>query len=113
MCQASVGNYQLRLALPLRLTRATTKNVENNALALLAGQLEQTSLLYEIKQGAAVKVDPNPAENYSQKHLWLVPIGRNLAFVGRYTVMKTLEDQLMPIPDSIRTAALYGLGGVG
>jgi len=101
------------LALPLRLTRSTTKNVENNAVALLAGQREQTSLLYEIKQGASVKVDSNPAENCSQKHLWLVPIGRNLAFVGRNTVMNTLEYQLMPITDSTPIAVLCGLGGVG
>jgi len=101
------------LALPLRLTRSTTKNVENNAVALLEGQLEQTSLLYEIKQGATVKVDSNPAENCSQKHLWLVPIGRNLAFVGRNTVMNTLEYQLMPITDSTPIAVLCGLGGVG
>lgn len=69
--------------------------------------------MYDIKRSATMKVDSSPVADYTQKTLWLVPIGRNAAFVGRYAVMDKLESQLLPTPDSVNTAVLCGLGGVG
>jgi len=79
---------------------------------MLERQLEQTSLLYDLKH-AAKKVDSSPNMDYLHKVFWLVPIGRNTAFVGRYAVMSELESRLLPVPDSVPTAVFCGLGGVG
>lgn len=43
----------------------------------------------------------------------MVPIGRIPDFVGREAILADLTARLTPHSDIIRSAALYGLGGVG
>ena len=46
--------------------------------------------------------------------IWMVPIDRNPNFVGRDKILEQLETQLGAVDgDYRRTAALYGLGGIG
>ncbi|KAK4693112.1 hypothetical protein P7C71_g4225, partial [Lecanoromycetidae sp. Uapishka_2] len=60
-----------------------------------------------------MKGDSSKDIDYCSRVFWLVPIGRNAAFVGRYAVMDKLESKLYPIQNSVPTAVLCGLGGVG
>ena len=82
-------------------------------MSLLERQLEQASILNDLQQFAAMKDQVSENADDLSKSLWMVPIGRNPAFVGRDLIMSELESKLSPAPDSVSTAVLCGLGGVG
>ena len=88
--------------------------MQANTVSLLERQLEQTSLLNDIRHMADLKTS-SISDNASLvgKVLWMVSIGRNPEFVGRTAVMSSLETKLTGRGDAVPTAVLYGLGGVG
>lgn len=75
--------------------------------------MEQTSILNDLHRTATLKGQVGEETEYLSKLLWMVPIGRNPAFVGRNAMISALESRLLPIPDAVSTAVLCGLGGVG
>ena len=87
--------------------------MQSNTVAILEQQLEQTSLLSDIRHMSGLKDQKNNNASTVDKVVWMVPIGRNPDFVGRTTVMSTLECKLAAKPDAVATAVLCGLGGVG
>ena len=84
-----------------------------NIVSVLERQLEQTSLLSDLRQTAGLKDQINENDSSSDKVLWMVSIGRNTDFVGRTVLMSALESKLVATPDSVQIAVLCGLGGVG
>lgn len=81
--------------------------------------MEQTSILNDLHHtatlhhAATLQSQVSEEREYLSKLLWMVPIGRNPAFVGRNAVMSALESKLLPVSDAVSTAVLCGLGGVG
>ena len=84
-----------------------------NTVSILEQQLEQTSLLSDLRHMAGLKDQTNQNVSMVDKVFWIVSIGRNPDFVGRTAVMSALESQLAAKPDAVSTAVLCGLGGVG
>lgn len=73
-------------------------------------EASQLDILHQVRALKIAKA--NPVEE--AKPIWMVPIDRNLNFVGRETVFEQLEGQLTAVDgDYRRAAALYGLGGIG
>ena len=87
--------------------------MQANTVSILERQLEQTSLLSDLRQMAGLENHVNDRASLVNKVTWLVSIGRNPEFVGRTSVMSTLESKLAAKPDAVPTAVLCGLGGVG
>ena len=87
--------------------------MQANIVSVLERQLEQTWLLSDLRQAAGLKDQINENASSLDKVLWMVSIGRNPDFVGRTAVMSALESKLAARPDSVQTAVLCGLGGVG
>ncbi len=75
--------------------------------------MEQTSILNDLRHTATLKGQVSEETEYLSKLFWMVPIGRNPAFVGRNSLMSALDSKLLPMPDAVSTAVLCGLGGVG
>lgn len=82
-------------------------------MLILERQLEQMSLLSDLRHMAGLKDQINDNASFLDKVLWMVSIGRNPAFVGRTAVMSALEFRLAAKPDAVPTAVWCGLGGVG
>ena len=97
----------------LNLQRSTLSQVQANTVSILERQLEQTSLLSDLKHMAGLKDQINDNASFLDKVLWLVSIGRNPGFVGRTALLSDLESKLAAKPDVVPTAVLCGLGGVG
>ena len=87
--------------------------MQANTVSLLERQLEQTSLLSDIRHMAGLKHTVSDSASLSGKVLWMVSVGRNPEFVGRTAVMSTLESKLAAKIDVVPSAVLCGLGGVG
>lgn len=87
--------------------------MQANIVSVLERQLEQTSLLSDLRQTAGLKDQIDENARSLDKVLWMVSIGRNPDFVGRTALMSALESKLVARPDSVQTAVLCGLGGVG
>ena len=87
--------------------------MQSNTVAILEQQLEQTSLLNDLRHMSGLKDQKNHNASTVDKVVWMVSIGRNPDFVGRTMVMSTLESKLAAKPDAVATAVLCGLGGVG
>lgn len=87
--------------------------MQENTVSILERQLEQTSLLSDLRRMAGLKDQINGNASLVEKIVWIVSIGRNPEFVGRTTVMSILESKLAAKPDTVPTAVLCGLGGVG
>lgn len=87
--------------------------MQENTVSILERQLEQTSLLSDLRQTAGLKDQINGNASLVDKVVWIVSIGRNPDFVGRTAVMSALESKLAAKPDAVPTAVLCGLGGVG
>ena len=75
--------------------------------------MEQTSILNDLQNTATLQSQVSKETEHVSKLLWMVPIGRNPAFVGRDTMISALDSKLSPMPDAVSTAVLCGLGGVG
>ena len=86
--------------------------MQANTISILERQLEQTSLLNDLRHMAGLK-DQNDNVSLVNKVVWMVSTGRNPDFVGRTTVLSTLGSKLAAQPDVVPTAVLCGLGGVG
>ena len=82
-------------------------------MSILERQLEQTSLLGDLRHMAGLKDRSDDNTSLVGKVLWMVSIGRNPDFVERTTVMSALESKLVAKPDIVPTTVLCGLGGVG
>ena len=87
--------------------------MQSNTVAILEQQLEQTSLLSDLRHMSGLKGQKNDNTSTIDKVVWMVSIGRNPDFVGRSAVISTLESKLAAKPDVVATAVLCGLGGVG
>lgn len=90
-----------------------TKQTEANTISMLERQMEQTSILNDLQHTAALQSQVSKEMEHVSKLLWMVPIGRNPTFVGRDGMISALESKLSPMPDTVSTAVLCGLGGVG
>ena len=90
-----------------------TKQIEANTISMLERQMVQTSILNDLHNTATLKGQVSEGSECLSKILWMVPIGRNSAFVGRNAVISALQSKLLPMPDAVSTAVLCGLGGVG
>ncbi len=87
--------------------------MQANTVSILERQLEQTSLLSDLRHMAGLNDQINNNASFLDKVLWMVSIGRNPDFVGRTAVMSALESKLAAKSDAVPTAVLCGLGGVG
>lgn len=87
--------------------------MQANTVSILERQLEQTSLLSDLRHMADLRDQINNNAGLLNKVLWMVSIGRNPDFVGRTVVMSAVESKLAAKPDAVPTAVLCGLGGVG
>ena len=87
--------------------------MQANTVSILERQLEQTSLLSDLRHMAGLEKYVNDKVSLVNKVIWLVSIGRNPEFVGRTSLMSTLESKLAAKADAVPTAVLCGLGGVG
>ena len=87
--------------------------MQANTVSLLERQLEQTSLLNDLRHMADSKNSNSDKAGLVGRVLWMVSIGRNPEFVGRTAVMSSLESKLIAKGDAVPTAVLCGLGGVG
>lgn len=105
-----VGTLSLQLQAD---TRSTSSQVQANTVSILERQLEQTSLLSDLRHMAGLKNQVNDNASFLDKVLWMVSIGRNPDFVGRIAVMSALESKLATKADAVPAAVLCGLGGVG
>ena len=97
----------------INILRSMTKQAEADTILLLERQMKQTSILNDLHHTATLKDQVGEEREYLSKLLWMVPIARNPAFVGRNAMMSALESRLLPMPDTVSTAVLCGLGGVG
>ena len=93
--------------------RSTTKQTEANTISMLERQMEQTSILNDLRHTATLQGQVSKETDHVSKLIWMVPIGRNPAFVGRDAILSALRSKLSPMPDAVSTAVLCGLGGVG
>ena len=105
--------FHHRAVVPADILRSTSTQVQANTVSILERQVEQTSLLSDLRHIAGLKGHVSDNASSVNKVLWLVSIGRNPDFVGRTSVMSTLESKLAAKPDAVPTAVLCGLGGVG
>lgn len=87
--------------------------MQANTVSILERQLEQTSLLSDLRHMADLRNHVNDNASLVNKVLWLAFIGRNPDFVGRTAVLSAIESKLAVKPDAVPTAVLCGLGGVG
>ena len=87
--------------------------MQANTVSILERQLEQTSLLSDLRHMADLRDQINDNAGLLNKVLWTVSIGRNPDFVGRTVMMSAVESKLAAKPDAVPTAVLCGLGGVG
>lgn len=84
--------------------------MEARVSELLEVQSSHLNILHQVHSLNTTKA--NPIEE--TRPIWMVPIDRNPNFVGRDKVLEQLETQLgAAAGDYCRTAALYGLGGIG
>lgn len=84
-----------------------------STVSILERQLEQTSLLSDLRHMAGMKDQIKDNARFLDRVIWMVSIGQNPDFVGRTTVMLALESKLAAKPNAVPTAVLCGLGGVG
>lgn len=87
--------------------------VERNSEAIVKSQAEHSVHLANLSRFTGISLYNKPCATTSSTPVWMVPIGRNPNFVGRGAILKELSARLTPHPDIVRSAVLYGLGGVG
>ena len=95
------------------LSRDQSHNIEANTVSILQRQENQTKTLDEIHQLAQLRLGASSTPAFDDHPIWLIPIGRNLEFVGRGNIVEELQERLVYDSDTVQKAVLYGLGGVG
>ena len=95
------------------MSRDQSHDIVANTVSILQQQENQTKTLDEIHHLAQLRLDTSNKSAIDDHPIWLIPVGRNLEFVGRGNIIEGLQERLVYDSDAVQKAVLYGLGGVG